>query len=197
MKQEERREQTIRQLLDATKELLHEKGCHAITMKDLMDKSALSKGAIFHYVKSKDEIFAWVLQERLESIHQHFMDEVNQSRKTFEGPMQVIANNLAALENENDVTNKVLHYLIGKEDEPAIAEVLQQFYERSVQLSKEWILSGQQHGVIQKSFDPDKMAELFVLLTLGLRVRSSFPITSTSCTAQDLSSFMASLLKSQ
>ncbi|ASJ52478.1 TetR family transcriptional regulator [Brevibacillus formosus] len=197
MKQEERREQTIRQLLDATKQLLQEKGCHAITMKDLMEKSGLSKGAIFHYVKSKDEIFAWVLQERLETIHHHFMEEVNQGRKTFEGPMQVIANNLAALENANDVTNKVLHYLIGKEDEPAIAEVLQHFYERSVQLSKEWILSGQQYGVIQKSVDPDKMAELFVLLTLGLRVRSSFPITSTSCTAQDLSSFMASLLKSQ
>ena len=70
MKQEERRKQTIRLLLDATKELIREKGGHSITMKDIMDQSGLSKGSIFHYVKSEDEIFVWVLQDRLENLVQ-------------------------------------------------------------------------------------------------------------------------------
>ena len=42
-----------------------------------------------------------------------------------------------------DVTNKVLIYLLGKEDQPAVAEALKQYYERSVHLSKQWILTGQ------------------------------------------------------
>lgn len=196
MKNEDRRKQTIRQLLDATKELLREKSCHAITMKDITEKSGLSKGAIFHYVKSKDEIFAWVLQERLEETNQQFMKEVEQSGRTFDGPMQAISSSLTALEEANEVTNKVLMYLLGKEDEPAVAEVLQNFYKRSVYLSKQWILIGQQHGVIQESVDPDKTAEMFVLLSLGLRVRSSFQTIPASFTAQDLSSFMVRTLKS-
>src|SRR5689334_22421219 len=39
MKQEERRQQTTRQLLEATKALIGEKGCHVITMKDIMERS--------------------------------------------------------------------------------------------------------------------------------------------------------------
>lgn len=195
MKQEERREQTIRQLLQATKELLQQRGCHAITLKDIMEQSELSKGAIFHYVKSKDEIFAWVLQDRLEETNRRFMDEVKASPATFDGPMHIIARNLTALEDVEDVTNKVLMYLLGKEDEPAIAEVLKHYYERSVYFSKQWIVSGQQHGVIQESVDPDKTAEMFVLLSLGLRVRTSLPKQHFSCQAEDLSAFMGSVLK--
>ncbi|WP_339158337.1 TetR/AcrR family transcriptional regulator [Paenibacillus sp. FSL W8-0186] len=195
MKNEDRRKQTIRQILDATKELLREKNCHTITMKDIMEKSELSKGAIFHYVKNKDEIFAWVLQDRLEEINEQFMKEVEQGEKTFDGPMLTISSNLAALENANEVTNKVLMYLLGREDEPAVAEVLHHFYQRSVHLAKQWIVIGQQHGVIQESVDSERTAEMFVLLSFGLRVRSSFLKVPVSYTAQDLSSFMAATLK--
>lgn len=195
MKNEERRKQSIRQLLDATKALLREKSCHAITMNDIMERSGLSKGAIFHYVKSKDEIFAWVLQERLEETDRQFMLAVEQSGRTFDPPMQTISRNLAALEDASEVTNQVLMYLLGKEDEPAVAEALRTFYARSVQLAKQWILIGQRHGVIRKSVDPDKTAEMFVLLSLGLRVRSSFQPVPVSCTAQDLSSFIEKTLK--
>lgn len=195
MKNEDRRKQTVRQLLDATKDLLQEKSCHAITMKDIMEKSELSKGAIFHYVKSKDEIFAWVLQERLEETNEHFIDEVEKGEKTFDRPMQIISNNLAGLEDAQEVTNKVFVYLLGREGEPAVAEVLHNFYERSVHLSKQWILIGQQHGVIQELVDPDKTAEMFVLFALGLRVRASLPMFHASFSAQDLSAFMISMLK--
>ncbi|MCQ6559561.1 TetR/AcrR family transcriptional regulator [Paenibacillus mendelii] len=196
MKNEERRELTIGQLLKAAKELVLEKGCDAITMKDIMDQSGLTKGAIFHYVKSKDEIFAWVLQEKLEETNQHFLNEVRQKPATFEGPMQAIAQNLASMENSDDVTNKVLVYLLGKENNPAVAEVLQKFYEKALSLSLQWITAGQQHGVIPESVDPQKTSELFVLMSIGLRVRSTFsPPKADSYTAQDLSAFIAASLK--
>lgn len=197
LKHEERRQQTTRLLLDSIKELIREKGCHSVTMKDIMEKSGLSKGAIFHYVKSKDEIFAWVLQERLEETNDHFMNAVEQGEKTLDGPMQKIIDSLSVLEDAQDVTNKVLIYLLGKEDQPIVAETLNQYYERSVHLSKQWILTGQLHGVISESIDTDKTAEMFVLLTLGLRVRSSIPLASVSFNTQDYSSFMVNILKSR
>lgn len=195
MKQEERRQQTTKQLLDSTKTLIQEKGCHSITMKDIMEKSGLSKGAIFHYVKSKDEIFAWVLQERLEETNKRFMSEVDQGRPTFDNPMQKITESLAALEDGQDVTNKVLMYLLGKEDQPLVADVLKQYYERSVLVSKQWIMTGQEHGVIPEAVDTDKTAEMFVLLSLGFRLRSSIPLTGTSFNTQDYSLFMRNMLQ--
>lgn len=195
MKNEERREQTTRQLLNATKSLIREKGCHAITMQDIMNESGLSKGAIFHYVKSKDEIFAWVLQESLEETNELFNDQVKREPKTFDGPMQAIARSLTALENPQDVTNKVFVYLIGKEDNPAVAEVLHRFYDRAVTLSRNWIAAGQRHGVIPESVDTAKTSELFVLLSLGLRVRSTVSEPGDTFTARDLSAFMTSILQ--
>ncbi|MDF2720992.1 MAG: TetR family transcriptional regulator [Paenibacillus sp.] len=196
MKNEDRRKQTIRQLLDATKQLLQQKSCGAITMKDLMERSELSKGAIFHYVKSKDELFAWVLEERLDEINAQFYAEVERKAdKSFDGPMRTITNHLTELDNRHEVSNKVLVYLLGKEDDPAVAEALHRFYERAVAFSKQWIQVGMQHGVIKPSVDPDKTAEMFVLLTIGMRVRTSFPTSSASLGAGDLASFMAAMLK--
>lgn len=195
MKQEERRHQTTKLLLDTTKQLILEQGCQSITMKDIMDNSGLSKGAIFHYVKSKDEIFAWVMQERLEETNERFMKQVEQGPRTFDGPMQQLTESFRALEDPNDVTNKVLSYLLGKEDQPKVAEVLKQFYERSVYLSTEWIAAGQRHGVIPESVDVDKTAEMFVLISLGLRVRSSIPLLPASFNSHDYSTFVVSILK--
>ncbi|WJH36008.1 TetR/AcrR family transcriptional regulator [Paenibacillus sp. CC-CFT747] len=47
MKQEERRQQTTRALLEAARELIVEKGCHAVTMNDIMERTGLSKGRFF------------------------------------------------------------------------------------------------------------------------------------------------------
>ncbi|MEK0314854.1 TetR/AcrR family transcriptional regulator [Cohnella sp. 56] len=196
MKQEDRRQQTKSLLLDAAIQLIQEKGCASITMKDMMDKSGLSKGAIFHYVKSKDEIFVWVLQERLEDTNNRFMNEVEQGHRSFDEPMVKISESISAYENA-DVTNKVLMYLLGKEEEPIVADALKRYYERSVSLSEQWIRTGQQHGVIPEAVDAGKTAEMFVLLTFGLRVRASIPDVSAAYTAQDFSSFITALLKAR
>ncbi|ANE46880.1 TetR family transcriptional regulator [Paenibacillus swuensis] len=195
MKQEERRQQTIQQLLDATKRLVHEIGCQSITMNHIIEKSGLSKGAIFHYVKSKDEIFAWVLQEGVEKTNLRFIDEVEKGKRDFEGPMRKIAEAFSALDQADDMTNKVFVYLLGKEHDPAIAQVLQQFHDRSVALARNWIETGQRSGVIPVTMDVNRTAEMFVVLSLGLRARSSIPGVTPAFTAQDFTKFVVQTLK--
>lgn len=194
MKQEERRQQTIRRLMDATRALIQEKGCNSITMQDIMGQSGLSKGAIFHYVKSKDEIFVWLLQEGLEDTNNRFMNEVEQGRRSFEEPMQKIGESIIDYESPNNLMNKVLLYLLGKEEDPVVAEALKQYYDRSVHLSKTWIEIGQRYGVIPETVDASKTGELFTLMTLGLRIRSSIPDTQAIVKAQDLTALMEEML---
>lgn len=194
MKQEERRQRTLRRLIDATKELIQEKGCHSITMQDIMGRSGLSKGAIFHYINSKDDIFVLILQEGLEETNRRFMNEIEQGRRNFDDPMQKIKDSIVEFENPQNVTNKVLVYLFGKEEDPAVAEALKQFYERTVFLSQLWIETGQQHGVIPETVEADKTAELFTLMTLGFRIRARIPNVQALVNAQDLTSLMTDIL---
>jgi len=172
MKQHERRQKTMEQLMRSVKALIAEKGCDAITMKDIMDRSGLSKGAIFHYIDSKEELFAKVLEERLEEINERFIREVEAGAEEASGPMSQIASGFSDLEDGGDITNKVLAYLAGKSSQPAVSKVLHRYYEASVRYSVSWIEAGQQKGVIPPEVEAAKASELFVLLSFGMRLRA-------------------------
>lgn len=196
MKRELKRQQTQQLLLDTTKELILEKGCTKTTFSDIMERSGLSKGAIFHYVKSKDELLAMVLQQRLEETDNRFYDEVLRSKRELAGPLNQIISLLPVLENPQDITNQVFMYLLGKSDESAIEEI-RRFYEHMLGMSKKWIVTGQEHGVIPMSVDADKTADLFVLLSFGFRMRGFVSSDAKSFHASDFSAFMVKLLQSK
>lgn len=56
MKQEEKSTLSKEKILKAAGEVFAQKGFDAATMQDIMEKCSLSKGAIYHHFKSKEEI---------------------------------------------------------------------------------------------------------------------------------------------
>ncbi|MCR8634799.1 TetR/AcrR family transcriptional regulator [Paenibacillus radicis (ex Xue et al. 2023)] len=195
MKRELKREQTTKLLLDTTRTLISEKGCSKTTLSDIMERSGLSKGAIFHYVQGKDELLALVLESRLAEINDRFFDAVAQGVPQFKGPMQKITESLSILDDPSDVTNQILMYLLSKSDQPAVSEVIQRFYEQAVNASKQWIKAGQQHDVIPASINADKTAELFVLLSYGFRMRAATAPQTISFGISDFSEFIVNILQ--
>lgn len=197
MKQEERREQTQHILLEATEELIREKGCSQTTLTDIMKRTGLSKGAIFHYVSGKDELYINVLKAKLAESNERFMNEVNKQgkKKQFEGPMNAIAHGMTKLESRDDVSNQILMYLIGKSDQPGIAEIVAGFYRESTATSRKWIETGQEAGVIPKSLDAERTAELFELLSFGLRVRGLIGAKSDVFGTKEYEDFIIGILQ--
>ncbi|WP_029422361.1 TetR/AcrR family transcriptional regulator [Alicyclobacillus macrosporangiidus] len=195
MKRELKRERTTRLLLDATKELIREKGCAQTTLSDIMERTGLSKGAIFHYVKSKDELFSWVLKERLEDTNRRFLEATAKQAKSFSGPMQEIIDRLPELEEPNDVANQVFTYLLGQSDQPEVREVIRRFYEQALEVSKQCIVAGQLAGVIPPSVDAAKTADLFVVISLGLRVRSAVSSDRFAFDSSAFAALMADMLQ--
>ena len=53
-------EQTVEKILDAAERLFAEKGYAHTTLQDVIDATGLSKGAVYHHFKSKEEIAAKV-----------------------------------------------------------------------------------------------------------------------------------------
>ncbi|OIA98684.1 TetR family transcriptional regulator [Paenibacillus sp. LC231] len=197
MKQEERREQTKRILLEATEDLIREQGCSQTTLNDIMKRSGLSKGAIFHYVSSKDELFVHVLRAKLAEQNEQFMSEVNKQGdiKQFDGPMNTIINSMSRLESRDDVSNLIFMYLIGKSDQPEIADIVAGFYREATATSKQWIVTGQEAGVIPESIDAERTAELFELLSFGLRMRGLIGVNSHIFTTKDYTDFIIDILR--
>ncbi|WP_084731330.1 TetR/AcrR family transcriptional regulator [Seinonella peptonophila] len=55
-----------------TEELILERRCHRTTLQDILQKAGVSKGAIYHYVNSKDELFALILKQKLVQVDERF-----------------------------------------------------------------------------------------------------------------------------
>ncbi|MFK3939570.1 TetR/AcrR family transcriptional regulator [Alkalihalobacillus sp. NPDC078783] len=157
-------------ILAQTEQLIKEHGCANTTLKMIMEQSAVSKGAIYHYVSSKDELFGLLLQSHISKINATFWSILENNCVRLEEPLSAITEGLTFFLNEEDVTNSIFTYLLSKKDNPQVEKVLEDFYTFSESQAVSWIKTGQVGGVIDSKVDPARSASSFLTYSYGLRV---------------------------
>lgn len=164
---------SFQHILDTTEQLIKEKGCRHTTLQDIIERSGLSKGAIYHYVSGKDELFGLVLKAKMEQMDTGFHGVVAETPPRDAGlPIQFIAGGMAAQTEGQDVTSKIFTYLLGQIDNPKVESILSEIYGFSLNTAKNWIQTGQNAKAIPEEINAEKMAALFMVLTYGLRVQN-------------------------
>lgn len=187
--------QTFQTIMDTAQTLIQEKGCRQTTLQDIIRETGLSKGAIYHYVSSKDELLGLILKSRVEQMNARFTDVVNRPQPTgLEDPLQLIAEGMGRTSNHQDVTNKIFIYLLSQMDNPKVAEIVQQVYDYTLQTCTRWIEIGQMHGVIPSEVNRGATAEMLVMMMYGLRVQNTIAQQPSRFTTQDLAAFMRKTL---
>jgi AcrR family transcriptional regulator len=167
------RNASFQHILDTTEQLIKEKGCRHTTLQDIIERSGLSKGAIYHYVSGKDELFGLVLKSKMEHMNINFNGIVAEAPpKDAVLPIQFIAQGMAAQTEGQDITSKIITYLLGQIDNPKVESILREIYGFSLNTAKSWIEIGQKAGAIPEEINAEKMASLFMVFTYGLRVQN-------------------------
>ncbi|MDP4162698.1 MAG: TetR/AcrR family transcriptional regulator [Bacillota bacterium] len=160
-------------ILEATEQLIKEKGCRQTTLQDIIEKSGLSKGAIYHYVSGKDELYGLILKSKMEFMNTGFDGAVASApEKDAVLPIQFIAKGMAQQTEGQDVTSKIFTYLLSQIDNPKIEAILGELYGFSLATARSWIEKGQTAGAIPAEINAEKMASLFMVFTYGLRVQN-------------------------
>lgn len=136
----------------------------------IMDEAGVSKGAIYHYVSSKDELFGLMLQKHIDQVNDSFWSTLKDECDTLEKPLQAITEGMTFFLNENDVTNLIFTYLLSKKDNPQVDKILETFYLFSESQAINWIKAGQSGGVINSNINPEISASSFLTYSYGLRV---------------------------
>ncbi|MBE1441593.1 TetR/AcrR family transcriptional regulator [Paenibacillus sp. OAS669] len=184
---------SLRKLLDIAEEMILEKGCRATTLQEIADRGGLTKGAIYHYVKSKDELFGLILEAGIETTNQRFYESVSrvpEEEKELEAPLDTLTGRLGNLNRADNAANLIFIYLLSQKDKPAVASILSRYYESAVQASKKWIEFGQQHGVIPSHIDAEKTARMFALFKNGLQVQHILSPDRSEISDKDIYEFM-------
>ncbi|PLR68760.1 MULTISPECIES: TetR/AcrR family transcriptional regulator [Bacillaceae] len=195
MKQFEKRVRSEKILLEATSALIVEIGCAKTTLAQIMKRTGLSKGAIYHYIKSKDELLAKVLETRIHETNDRFFERMGRNKQKMEDPINVLSESFEALHHPTNIANQILMYFIGRKDQPEAMNALREFDEWMYEFSKLWIRSGQKNGVISDQIDADQTSELFVLMSSGFRMRRVHSDDDFSFQTSQFSSFMKDIFK--
>ena len=161
MKKKYNPEQTVARILSISTELFHEKGYDKTSMQDIVNALGMSKGAIFHHFKSKEDIFGAVLEimadeqtETYKNLLQNEMQGLTARQKLLR-----IMNTSA-----NRETNKVADAITQSVNDPKIVMGMMKYnFEKSAPFLADLISEGVADGSFKTDY-PTECAETLLLL---------------------------------
>ncbi|WP_040208718.1 TetR/AcrR family transcriptional regulator [Neobacillus jeddahensis] len=163
---------SFQHILTITEKIILEKGCRNTTLRDIIEQSGLSKGAIYHYVDSKDELFGLILKSKIEEMNDMFHEMLKMTIKEGnpnQNQFEVVSQFFFGRQNPHEVGNLIFLYLLSQDNEK-VKKILHDIFKYSKDTGAHWIKVGQEHCVIPASIDADKMALLMMTFSYGLRV---------------------------
>lgn len=167
---EEYKEQKKFEILQAAANIFGVKGYYSTTMDDLVKESKMSKGAIYHYYKSKEEVYEHMLQLQAEQTIQLLEERFAKLQYTTEKVgmlFDIYASNKWLNEPKiNSVRNQLEHWIAGsravnREKYEERSEVFYRFLTNILQ-------QGQKSEEFSKEIDISNAARLFWSMIDGI-----------------------------
>lgn len=155
-------EQTVERILEVSARLFWEKGYENTSIQDILNElKDLTKGAIYHHFKSKEEIFDAVATREGEKNHQYFVEmQKDTSRTGAEKLREIVRLHIAS-----DATRNIVHAAPSLLENPKFLAIqLKQIHEL---ITPCFILPIVEEGIADGSIRTDKpyaLAEAIVLL---------------------------------
>lgn len=188
---------SLKKLLETAEEMILDKGCRATTLQGIADRSGLTKGAIYHYVKSKEELFALILESGVEKTNRLFYESVSRATDaaaSIQAPLSALSSRLMHLSSTDNAANLIFIYLLSQKDKPGVADILKRYQETAIRSAAQWIEVGQQHGVIPPNLHAEKAARFLSIFKSGLQVQQIVSPDDENISDEEIYAFMAKVL---
>lgn len=163
---QESRELRKEQILEAATVVFARHGFHKARMDDIVDEAGLSKGAVYWYFDSKDEIITTILDRFFEKELENFR-LISQG----EGPIQDrLMTMLRSLANEideiADLMPIIYEFYAVAAREQAIRKTIQKYFQSYITLLEELIKVGIERGEL-RTVSPNDVALSLIALMEG------------------------------
>lgn len=133
------------EIISAARELFQSKGYDKVTMQDVMDSVGIAKGTIYHYFKSKEELFEAVIEEIVETSIERMQLLMQKTKGTALEKMQI----LIAAGNLSLAHEKILEALHTRSNDAMHARLLAVAVTKQAVLYAQLIEQGCKEGVFQ------------------------------------------------
>lgn len=172
---EEYKKQKRTEILQAAATIFGVKGYYSTTMDDLVKATGVSKGAIYHYYSSKEEVYEHMLQQQVEQTIQTLEEKFAPLPSTKEKVgmlFDLYTSNEWLMEPKiNNVRNQLERWIAGsRADERNIYEKHSEVF---YSFLKNILQKGQESGEISMDIDTSHAAKLFWSMIDGVLLHAS------------------------
>lgn len=163
-KHEQSREQTVAQIKRVTTEIFVERGYHNCHIEAIARALGMTKGAVYHYYASKDEIIVAILKEIEESIFEAVEQSAADQSATATGRLVVFLNAQAsyAVHNARAFCLLVLCAVGFSNGDTAIGATVREIFQRLESIIRDIAEEGLRTGEFTPKIDPVTFAQSVV-----------------------------------
>ncbi|GGB70089.1 TetR/AcrR family transcriptional regulator [Fictibacillus barbaricus] len=170
------KEEKRNHILESALKCFGEKGYQATIIDDIVKDSNISKGAIYNYFTSKEEIYLQLLKQRTD----RFFEDMEQENASLTSANAKLANlfkrfKKQELKEDDQQTMRVYieFWLYGSRQDD-LRSILVARYNRFIDFIEKIIVEGQSAGEINKDLDPQNISRIFWAVRDGNVLHYSF-----------------------
>jgi AcrR family transcriptional regulator len=155
-------------ILHAALECFSTKGYYASTVDDIVKYSKLSKGSIYNYFSSKEDIIISLLQHETRKSQ----DELNAELMKITSPLEQlkywINSDIPYNLNKRRLMRVHIEFWLYATDSPDVQHILSERFDVIFEMVKKIIIAGKNTGEFRRDIDPEKATAVFWELHDGI-----------------------------
>jgi AcrR family transcriptional regulator len=163
------------EILDAAVICFARSGFHKATMRDIVQESGLSAGAIYNLFSSKKEIIAAIAARRHDEERRLFEETLKQA--TVAKSLQAIRDHFLSELNSSEqrMRRRVTVQLWAEaQHDSTLQKVARDTFAKPYRLLRDLLTEGQRRGEIARQIDADAMARFLIAVFHGLVLQSEW-----------------------
>ena len=173
MKRNNQKEGRKKQIRDAALECIVDLGYNNVTMKAISDHSGLSKGAIHHYFKSKEEILLSVLNELDSRLYSVVDDKLKDAKTSEDYLTNRIRGSFDAINSNQPLFVGLTAFLATVDKNNEYNKLIKKFFSKYRRLTRRGIEKGLEEGIYNK-LNLNHMPSILLALVFGLEMQWRF-----------------------
>lgn len=170
-RKEREKEQRKSAILDAAEKIFFSKGLHQATMDDVAEEAELSKGTLYLYFKSKEDLYLGIACRALSLLESMFIEAVKPYKTGLEKVKAIGRAYYRYSQEYSHYFNMIMHYEISQVVQTFSEEMLKQCHQMGQKVMKvvsEAVQTGRTDRTIRTDLDPVITAYLLQGTSTGI-----------------------------
>ncbi len=179
-------------ILETARKVFAEKGYKCVTMKDIVEACDISRGGLYLYFNSTEELFAEVLKMETEEVDDLFSDSINEDATASDILMLFLKEQKKELLRKNDTLTQATYEFYFEHKSNKKDNVLKQQFDSAVKVLHKLIELGVDNGEFQCD-NPEGTARNIMYVLEGLRISAQTRGISSEMVDRELLYIFSSL----